>query len=142
MRLGFTKDENGAWRADGVEFSLSHSEGMLAVAISHAPVGIDIERIRPLHDAALANKLLTETEHTIFKRLPAPRQNEYLITCFSGKEAVFKKEKGGLRLSEIDTTTAKVTTQVLSVDGETFALAIATDTPNCVRVFDNINLTN
>ena len=37
--------ENGKWVADGIEFSLSHSDNWVAVAVSGTPIGVDIEEI-------------------------------------------------------------------------------------------------
>ena len=33
---------------DEVHFNLSHSDGVLLVGISHAPIGVDIEKVRPI----------------------------------------------------------------------------------------------
>lgn len=138
--LTFTKTENGAWSVKGAEFSLSHSEGMLAVAVSTAPVGIDVERIRPHKDAALAARILTAAERTLYELLPDEEKNTYLLTCFTGKEAVFKAAKGGLLLSEIDTTTASLKTDTVTENGTSYVWSVATKTPQSVRVFTDAPL--
>ncbi len=138
--LTFTKTESGAWSVKGAEFSLSHSEGMLAVAVSTAPVGIDVERIRPHKDAALAARILTAAERTRYELLPDEEKNTYLLTCFTGKEAVFKAAKGGLLLSEIDTTTASLKTDTVTENGTSYVWSVATKTPQSVRVFTDAPL--
>ena len=138
--LTFTKTESGAWSVKGAEFSLSHSEGMLAVAVSTAPVGIDVERIRPHKDEALAARILTAAERTLYELLPDEEKNTYLLTCFTGKEAVFKAAKGGLLLSEIDTTTASLKTDTVTENGTSYVWSVATKTPQSVRVFTDAPL--
>ena len=34
--------------AQDVHFNLSHSDGVLLVGISHTPIGVDIEKVRPI----------------------------------------------------------------------------------------------
>ncbi|MBQ3063464.1 MAG: lecithin retinol acyltransferase family protein [Clostridia bacterium] len=138
--LTFAKQPYGGWTVNGAEFSLSHSEGALAVAVSRTPVGIDIERVRTHSDEALAARIFTENEQTEWKGLPAAEKTAYLISCFTGKEAVFKQAKGGLRLSEIDTTTASLKQGSLTVEDRTYAWSVATATPHAVRVFKDIKL--
>lgn len=44
-----------------LEFSLSHTNGLAAVAIAHSPVGIDVEAIREIDNAAdLAERFLSQ----------------------------------------------------------------------------------
>ena len=43
--LNITKTEHGRYVTDKIDFSLSHSKEALAVAISRASVGVDIEQI-------------------------------------------------------------------------------------------------
>ena len=42
-RLNARQLDGGKWVADGIEFSLSHTDRYVAVAVSAAPVGVDIE---------------------------------------------------------------------------------------------------
>lgn len=138
--LCFSKEKSGAWSVAEAAFSLSHSNGLLAVAVSHTPVGIDIERVCPHKDKALAARLLTASERAVLENLPPSERNAFLLTCFTGKEAVFKAANGALRLSEIDTLTASLVTDTLFTDGNAYIWSVATDTPHAVRVFTDIDL--
>ncbi len=138
--LCFSKEKSGAWSVAEAEFSLSHSDGLLAVAVSHAPVGIDVERVRPHKDKALAARLLTTSERAVLENLPPSEKNAFLLTCFTGKEAVFKAAKGGLRLSDIDTLTSPLVTDTVFAGGDAYILSVATDTPLALRIFTDINL--
>ena len=46
--IAFTEKENGKPVTDGAFFSISHSGSLVACAVSDCPVGLDIERIRPV----------------------------------------------------------------------------------------------
>ena len=50
------KDKSGKWHSKKCEFSLSHSSSCVAVVISHAPVGIDIELADTKFRSGFANK--------------------------------------------------------------------------------------
>ena len=90
--ISFTRSQNGKWACDFCYFSLSHSENMVAVAISDAPVGVDIEKIAPVkNQARMAEKILTETELAEYQRLAlSPAANEFLLEAWTKKESLFK----------------------------------------------------
>ena len=90
--ISFTRLPNGKWACDFCYFSLSHSENMVAVAISDAPVGVDIEKIAPVkNQARMAEKILTETELAEYQRLAlSPTANEFLLEAWTKKESLFK----------------------------------------------------
>ena len=133
--LAFVKEENGAWTVNGAEISLSHSKNVLAVAVSLSPVGIDVERVTP-HRKDAAAKVFTKAERDAMASLPVALQDRFFITTFTGKEALYKQAKGALPLSLLDTTSTPLKTGELTVAGDTYLWAIATDTPHAVRVFD------
>ena len=41
-------DKKPRFDTDDVHFNLSHSHGVLLVGISHTPIGVDIEKVRPI----------------------------------------------------------------------------------------------
>ena len=90
--ISFTRLPNGKWACDFCYFSLSHSENMVAVAISDAPVGVDIEKIAPVkNQARMAEKILTETELAEYQRFAlSPAANEFLLEAWTKKESLFK----------------------------------------------------
>ncbi|WP_051370749.1 4'-phosphopantetheinyl transferase family protein [Streptomyces sp. 142MFCol3.1] len=82
----------------GLRVSLAHTEGMSLVAVSRdGPVGVDVERIRPLRDpAGLRRQVLSDEEA---ERWPADREgplNSGLFTHWACKEAVLKALGSGL----------------------------------------------
>ncbi|PBC60239.1 hypothetical protein BKI49_29885 [Streptomyces sp. Tue6028] len=82
----------------GLRVSLAHTEGVSLVAVSRdGPVGVDVERIRPLRDpAGLRRQVLSDEEA---ERWPADREgplNSGLFTHWACKEAVLKALGSGL----------------------------------------------
>ncbi len=83
--------------ADGAfEFSLSHTSDAYAVAISNAPCGVDIERIRAV-DMRIARR------YTPNERAHCDSPFDVLST-WTRKEAYYKMAGG--RLLDVDTTTS------------------------------------
>ncbi len=67
--------------------SLSHSAPYAAAALSRMPIGIDVQGIRPLPDAA-AHLFLTESE---IEAMRACSLDEALLHFWCAKEAAFKR---------------------------------------------------
>ena len=84
--------------APELELSLSHSGGWVVVALAQgAPVGVDVERLRPLADLdALAARVLSPAEH-------APSEAGLLRT-WTRKEALLKASGDGLAVPMADLT--------------------------------------
>jgi 4'-phosphopantetheinyl transferase len=84
-----------------VEFSVSHSGDLVAVAVAAAPVGVDVEQLedRPRGDpVALGRVVLAEPEREALGALaPAARARAFLV-AWTRKEAVTKAQGDGLRV--------------------------------------------
>ena len=112
--LKFTKMPSGKWIADGCYFSLSHTDGAMAVAVSESPVGVDIERVREVR-RGLGDKILTEREMAHQRALGDDEKREYLLDKWCEKEAIFKAGEGNALLprtietSEHETQIKRVT---------------------------------
>lgn len=68
-----------------LHISISHCDEMVACAVSREPVGIDIERIRPIHEK-LCHKVCTESELAYVLEDPGR-----FFEIWTAKEAYFKK---------------------------------------------------
>ena len=90
----FYKGVNGKWQAQGVEFSLSHSNGVVAVAISDKPVGIDLQVIKPLKNDRLIEKIFTEKELEKINALSGQEKTARIIEKWAEKESDFKRVGG------------------------------------------------
>ena len=83
---------------DGLHISVSHAPGVAALALTaRAPVGVDIETVRPLPALALARRWLTEGEAGWLGALPAERQVTAFLWLWTQKEAIGKARGRGLR---------------------------------------------
>lgn len=139
--FSFTHHENGRWSSPSCAFSLSHSEKVLAVAVSNAPVGVDVERVLAPRAAGFAARVLSPLESEVFATLPREAQTEYLISRWVGKEALFKRCGEGDFLPRLLIPTKKNSKGgTLTVADELYAWSVATNTPDTVRVFADVDL--
>lgn len=94
----FTKLENGKWVCDRCQFSLSHSHGIVCVAISDAYVGVDLEYIDGRrHPLNLVDKTLHPNEK-------CESENDFFV-LWTIKEAAFKHSNDNkFDPKKIDTT--------------------------------------
>lgn len=128
-KLSFTVSENGKWKTTdgGVEFSLSHSENAVCVALSRKPVGVDIEKIALPKTQKLVEKIFSQEELLEYAALQSDEERAKYFTCkWTQKESAFKSLDlpsflpALPRLGEIKTHTLQIT-----VAGESYALSIA-----------------
>jgi len=87
-----------ALRSGELQFNLSHSQGLAAVAVSavHA-VGVDVERPRPrLDPLRFAERFLAPAEAAALTALPAAERPEALVQLWTAKEAYLKALGTGL----------------------------------------------
>lgn len=128
-QLTFRKTRSGQWVCPEMYFSLSHTDTVAAVAVSNAPVGVDLEALDALGrrfpggDAGqLYDRFLTDAE-----KQTCPPTDEGFLACWTRKEAVFKRTgKGSFHPQRVDTAKAAVRTfrlpgetqRILSVCGE------------------------
>lgn len=92
-RLSFSHGPHGKpVLANGtVHFSLSHSHGLVMVAIAPVEVGCDIERIDPdLEWQPLAERFFSPGEQQALRDLPETRARRAFFDCWSRKEAYVK----------------------------------------------------
>jgi 4'-phosphopantetheinyl transferase len=89
-----------------LHFSLSHSDGWVAVAVSWKRlVGVDIERVRPIPDALdLANGLFAKRETRRIRSTAERSRSSAFLTIWTRKESYLKAIGTGLSStsSEID----------------------------------------
>lgn len=71
-------------------FSISHSNGVVAVGVSDKEVGIDLELVRPV-PFALVKKVLSMDELSKYQSLDEKEKLEYFFSIWTKKEALVKK---------------------------------------------------
>jgi Phosphopantetheinyl transferase len=78
-----------------VHFNLSHSGGLAVYAVAASrPVGVDLERLRPMPRAAeLARRYLSPEESSAIATAPAELRDREFLSCWVKREA-FAKARG------------------------------------------------
>ena len=137
-KLQITKKENGQYVADKAYFSISHSANALAVAVSRSPVGVDIEPMDAPCKPGMAERILHPNERI---KLQGQDLEAYFISMWTAKEALFKAS-GGDRFEPAawDTTQGGFVGCEKTVAGRACSLSVATDMPEKLRIFENIQL--
>lgn len=100
-RIGVDYEAGGRPRltgpAAGLHVSVSHSPGAQAVALStHAPVGVDVETVRPLPALRMAHRWLAPADADWLGRLPQQERVRAFYWLWTQKEAVGKARGHGL----------------------------------------------
>ncbi|MBE6595740.1 MAG: 4'-phosphopantetheinyl transferase superfamily protein [Ruminococcaceae bacterium] len=140
-KLSFTKTEAGKWTTEKCAFSLSHCDGAVAVAVSRAPVGVDVESLRALAEDRFAAKILNAAERALYDEMPAAEQRDFILEKWTAKEALFKREGGRVFVPrEQDTLAGGLCTKRVELDGDTYVLSVATDTPEVIRAYIGVKL--
>ncbi len=89
------RDENGKPYSSKSPFfiSISHCEDAVVAAISEEPVGIDIEKLKPVSDA-LIKRACNEAEIEFIKAAENEgEKSERFFSVWTAKEAYFKKSE-------------------------------------------------
>ena len=90
--LRFVRQKNGGWSCDRFPFSFSHADGLCCVAVSNAPVGVDLETIEGFSHRSAAEKLdkLRAKCFSAAELSAYPETAEGFLACWTRKEAIFK----------------------------------------------------
>lgn len=82
---------------DDLQFNVAHSHGTGLFAFTRgAPVGIDVELMRPLEHDELAARFFSTAERAALGLIPADGRQAAFFTCWARKEAYVKALGGGL----------------------------------------------
>lgn len=130
--LRFVKTDNGQWICPDFYFSLSHTDGLVCVAVSDSPIGVDVELVRKIN-TGLGRKILTERELLLMSELPPDKKNRYLIESWVKKESVFKKN-GGEKLLPNRMETSEYSTKLTSIEISGREYVISASVDNCEKI--------
>ena len=82
----------------GLHFNVSHSEDWIVCAIDNEPVGIDIEKVRPVNLLEIAAQLFSDEEYkTLIVKSPEDRQR-FFFDLWTLKESYIKAVGAGLSI--------------------------------------------
>ncbi len=89
--IRFRYSEHGKPECEGIHFNISHSGDCFAMAFdTSAPVGIDVERMRPrVRLEALASRIMCAEQLSAFRQRGCPQEEFY--RCWCTAEALVKQ---------------------------------------------------
>ena len=127
--LQFAKLDSGKWICDKCSFSISHSEGVVAVAVSDASMGVDVEPVRTI-DPRLSGKVLTDAEYEHYSVLSEDDKASFLLECWCKKEAIFKAIGGSVLLPKtIECSAYHTVIKRVNINQREYVMAIASIEP-------------
>ena len=133
---------NGKWTTPSCYFSLSHSNGVVACAVSRQEVGVDIELVCPSRKDVVT-RVLTFEEKQLVSNLQGDQLDVALLTIWSQKESLFKTlGSKNFTPAKIQTVGASVTSKIVHVDNNQFVLSTATPFVGKIRYWEDIDLQN
>lgn len=89
---------DGKPETDGVHFNVSHTAGLVAVAVAGVPIGIDVESPDPRRDVVgLVNRYFATEEREQFAGLAEPLRRPAFLRGWTCKEALLKGIGSGVR---------------------------------------------
>ncbi len=124
------------WTSDLYKFSLSHSHGIVAVAVSKSDVGIDVEKIDLERFRLLPDKkCLTGLEKEIAKEMEEDELAALKNALWTVKEAAFKQINGKVfRAENIETSNVCYKTMRITAKSGEYFLSVVGGTDQ-VNVF-------
>lgn len=135
------RKEGERYFCDEVYFSLSHGDGALAVAVSRAAVGVDLEKVVPRDTDRLAERVFTPAEAAEYAALPEEEKARYFFRVWTAKEALFKAAHKDVYVpTAYDTVDGAVKSYEKAIGGADYYLSVATKTPERIRCYENITL--
>ena len=135
------RKEGERYLCDRAHFSLSHSGNALAVAVSRAPVGVDLERVTERDTDRLTRRVLNPAEAAAYDALPADQRADFFFRTWTAKEALFKAAgEDVFHPTEQDTLQGGVKSYEKQIGGERLYLSVATKTTERIRLYENIQL--
>ena len=135
------KQEGGRYIASKVDFSLSHSDNALAVAISRAAVGVDIESFASACRDRVAERVMNDSEYKKHSELSEEERKKNFLEVWTAKEALFKASHSErFEPEKTDTERGGYKSFLRTVGDREYCLSVATNTPERIRIFENIKL--
>ena len=138
--MKFNLNKQGRWECDKCYFSLSHSNNVVAVAVSDSPVGVDIEFMERSFSDKLYKKILTEKEISEYINMEKSEQKNYLIKKWTAKESLFKIGESKVFHPKELQNDRKVYTNTIILNDIAFCYSVTNDNIEKLRVFTNIEL--
>ena len=116
---------NGKWECDGCFFSITHSRGAVAVALSNEPVGVDMESVE--RDTSYIEKTLTDSEKNELSSIKSEK-DFFLLQKWTEKESLYKRRGvGPFNPFKTETSGEFFVSKRVELGGEVFVLTVSCD---------------
>jgi 4'-phosphopantetheinyl transferase len=122
-------DEHGKPKVEGLEFSLSHSGNLVVCAVSHEPVGCDVEEIRKAPER-VAERYFSCGEQEYLSQFAEEEYDRAFFRLWTMKESYVKMTGEGLGVPFVE---YEVVTSVVSCE-ETCRKSVDGQHPECAQV--------
>ena len=140
--MELVKESYGGWSAGEVFVSLSHSANALAVAVALDAVGVDIELVREPKVQSLAERIMTDDELNAYNAAAPEQKEAHLFETWTAKEAIFKSKKlSAFVPKDHNTLDSTYKSGDIIIDNQKYIWSVATNTPERLRIFTDIDLT-
>ena len=128
--------EGERWTGELADISLAHGGGALAVAISGAPVGVDIELLSDGSDGdRLAERFFNDAERAEYYAASEEERRLTSIRIWTAKEAIFKsRSESAFVPSDVDSHSSRVHSSTLRLGDRDFVLSVASENEPTVHV--------
>lgn len=124
--FNINKSDTGRWSSEEFDFSISHSGDACAVLIStDGKCGVDIQKAGKPHRETFAKRILCEKEFLQYSLLDDPSREDFLISSWCGKEALYKCGEYNLFIPKKIETATGVVKKTVTVGGVKYHLAAA-----------------
>ena len=129
--------EGERWTSELADISLSHG-GALAVAVSGAPVGVDIESLSGDSDTArLAERFFSDAERAEYCAAPEEERRAAFLRIWTAKEAIFKSQRSAaFAPSEVDSGASRVHSRTVRLGEEDFILSVTTESELTLNIVE------
>ena len=118
----------GRWSARDFDISISHGGGALAVAISHSPVGVDVEPRIGDDCERIARRFFNAEELSEYLASEKSRRRDAFLRIWTAKEAIFKsRAEAAFAPSEVDSHSQSVYTDIIELCGAEYVISVATE---------------
>ncbi len=122
--------------SSSLDFNVTHTDGLVAVAIGQCKLGIDAEKIEPAADLMdLAGKYFTASEYSWLSKLDSQKQVECFYAIWTAKESVIKAVGSGFSIApdtfSVVTDREDRLASTVSLAGQTWRLLPLPDTAGC-----------
>ncbi|MBR2975116.1 MAG: lecithin retinol acyltransferase family protein [Clostridia bacterium] len=123
----FVKQPTGKWTCNLCSFSLSHGDGVVAVSVSKADTGVDVERVALPSNVKVMERVFSQKEVTDYHQLQTDEQKAlYFTQKWTQKESTFKMlNQSSFLASKPSEYTQHVVSKAIDVNGTSYVVSVA-----------------